>query len=47
MRDARNPVVGTVETAQTFLKAVDVDALVSDYLAGMSVKPIAKRYGIH
>ena len=47
MRDDRGPVVGTVETAQTFLTAVEVDALVGDYLAGTSVKDLAERFGIH
>lgn len=37
----------TVEAAQTFLTASEVDALVGDYLAGMSVKALAERYGIH
>lgn len=37
----------TVETAQTFLSASEVEALVGDYLAGMSVKALAERYGIH
>ena len=41
------PVVRIVETAQTVLTAVEVDALVGDYLAGMSVKSLAERYGIH
>ena len=39
--------MGTVETAQTFLTATEVDALVGDYLAGMSVKSLAEAYGIH
>jgi hypothetical protein len=39
--------VGTVETAQTFLTALEVDALVGDYLAGKSVKDLAERLGIH
>ena len=47
VRDARGPVVGIVETAQTVLTAVEVDALVGDYLAGMSVKSLAEKYGIH
>ena len=47
MRDAWGPVVGTVETAQTFLTAAEVDALVGGYLAGMSVKSLAERFGIH
>ena len=46
-RDDRGPVVRTVETAQTFLTASEVDALVGDYLAGMGVKALAERYGIH
>lgn len=46
-KDARGPVVRTVETAQTFLTAAEVDALVGDYLAEMSVKALAERYGIH
>lgn len=47
LRDDRGPVVRTVETAQTFLTASEVDQLVGDYLAGMSVKSLAERYGIH
>ena len=47
MRDDRGLVVGAVETAQTFLTAVEVDALVGGYLAGMSVKSLAEAYGIH
>ncbi|WP_180316855.1 hypothetical protein [Propioniciclava flava] len=39
--------VRTVETAQTFLTASEVDALVGDHLAGMGVKALAERYGIH
>ncbi|WP_370894991.1 hypothetical protein [Janibacter sp. GXQ6167] len=46
-KDDRGPVVRTVETAQTFLTAAEVDALVGDYLAGTSVKALAERYGIH
>ncbi|HET7476210.1 MAG TPA: hypothetical protein VFJ97_09350 [Dermatophilaceae bacterium] len=37
----------TVETAQTFLSAAEVDALVGDYLAGMGVQQLAEQYGIH
>lgn len=47
VRDHRGPVVGTVETAQTFITAAEVDALVGDYLAGMSVQALAERFGIH
>ena len=46
-RDDRGPVVRTIETAQTFLTASEVDQLVGDYLAGMSVKSLAARDGIH
>ncbi len=46
-RDDRGPVVRTVETAQTFLTAAEVDTLVGDYLAGKGVKALAERYGIH
>ncbi len=46
-RDDRGPVVRTVETAQTFLTAAEVDALIGDYLGGMGVKQLAERYGIH
>lgn len=46
-KDDRGPVVRTVETAQTFLTASEVDGLVGDYLAGMSVKALVERYGIH
>ena len=46
-KDDRGPVVRAFETAQTFLTAAEVDALVGDYLAGMSVKALAERYGTH
>lgn len=46
-KDGRGPVASTVETAQTFLTDSEVDALVGDYLAGMRVKALAERYGIH
>ncbi|WBL18448.1 hypothetical protein [Citricoccus sp. NR2] len=39
--------MNTVETAQTFLTAAEVDALDGAYLAGMSVQALAERYGIH
>lgn len=47
MRNARGPVVRSGETVKTFLTAAEVDALVGDYLVGMSVKSLAERYGIH
>ncbi len=47
LRDDRGPVVGTNETARTFLTASEVDALVDDYLAGMRVRDLADQYGIH
>ena len=46
-KDDRGPVASTVETAQTFLTDSEGDALVGNYLAGMSVKALAERYGIH
>lgn len=46
-RDDRGPVARTVETAQTFLTASEIDALVGDYLAGAGVQELADRYGIH
>ena len=46
-RDDRGPVVRTIETAQTSLTAAEVDQLIGDYLAGVSVKSLAERYGIH
>ncbi|MDO5092504.1 hypothetical protein [Buchananella hordeovulneris] len=33
--------------AQTLLTASEVDALVGDYLVGISVKVLAERYGLH
>lgn len=39
--------VREVETAQTFLTASEVDRLVADYQAGMSVCELADRYRIH
>lgn len=46
-KDDRGPVVRTVEMAQTLLTASEVDALVGDYLVGISVKVLAERYGLH
>ena len=45
-RDDRGLVVRTVETARPLLTASEVDALVGDDLAGMSVKAVAEGYGI-
>lgn len=47
MVDLRGPVVGKVETTQTFLTATEVDRLVGDYLAGVGVVELADRHGIH
>lgn len=47
VRDARGSLVRRIETAQTFLTAFEVDSLIGDYLTGVSVQELAKRYGIH
>lgn len=47
VRDARGSLVRRIETAQTFLTPSEVDRLIEDYTAGMSVVGLAKKYGIH
>jgi DNA invertase Pin-like site-specific DNA recombinase len=47
VKDARGPLVRRIETAQTFLTASEVDRLIEDYNAGMSVRGLATKYGIH
>lgn len=47
VEDARGLLVRRIETAQTFLTAFEVDSLIGDYLTGVSVQELAKRYGIH
>jgi DNA invertase Pin-like site-specific DNA recombinase len=47
VKDARGPLVRRIETAQTFLTASEVDRLIEDYNAGMSVRALATKYGIH
>lgn len=47
VRDARGSLVRRIETAQTFLTPSEVDRLIEDYNAGMSVQGLAKKYGIH
>lgn len=47
VRDARGSLVRRIETAQTFLTPSEVDRLVEDYDVGMSVRGLAKKYGIH
>lgn len=47
VRDARGSLVRRIETAQTFLTPSEVDRLIEDYEAGMSVRGLAKKYGIH
>lgn len=36
-----------IGSAQTFLTPAEVDRLVADYDAGLSVRGLAKKYGIH
>ena len=43
----RGPVVRKIGSAQTFLNPAEVDHLVADYEAGVSVRGLAKKYGIH
>lgn len=45
--DVRGPVVREVETAQTFLTESEIDRLMEDYLAGISVNQLAQQYGVH
>lgn len=43
----RGPLVRRIGSAQTFLTPAEVDRLVADYDAGLSVRGLAKKYGIH
>ena len=47
VEDARGSLVRRIETAQTFLTPAQVDCLIEDYNAGMSVQALAKKYDIH
>jgi hypothetical protein len=47
MSDVRGPVVRSVGKPQTFLKAAQVDELVADYAAGLSIVELGRKFGIH
>lgn len=47
IRDVRGLVVRRIANPQTFLTTAQVDRLVDDYLAGLSVGQLAKQYGVH
>lgn len=43
----RGPCVRRIEKPQIFLTSAEVDRLVDDYLAGLSVGYLAQKYGVH
>lgn len=47
IQDSRGPVIGRIEHPQTFLTPFQVDRLVDDYNAGLSVRYLARHYGVH
>lgn len=47
IHDVRGPVVRRIGKPQTFLTPAEVDRLVDDYLAGLSVGFLAQKYGVH
>ncbi len=47
IQDVRGPWVRRVGKPQTFLTTAEVDRLVDDYLAGLSVGYLAQKYGVH
>ena len=47
IRDVRGLVVRRIANPQTFLTTAQVDRLVGDYLAGLSVGQLAQQYGVH
>lgn len=47
IHDVRGPVVRRIGKPQTFLTLSEVDRLVDDYLAGLSVGYLAQKYGVH
>lgn len=46
-QDVRGPCVRRIEKPQIFLTSAEVDRLVDDYLAGLSVGYLAQKYGVH
>ena len=47
IQDVRGPCVRRIGKPQTFLTPSEVDRLVDDYLAGLSVGYLAQKYGVH
>ena len=47
IQDVRGACVRRIEKPQTFLTPSEVDRLVDDYLAGLSVGYLAQKYGVH
>ncbi|MGB3413807.1 MAG: hypothetical protein WBA28_03735 [Microbacteriaceae bacterium] len=47
IRDVRGSVIRRIANPQTFLTTIQVDRLVDDYLAGLSVGQLAQQYGVH
>lgn len=47
IQDVRGPCVRRIGKPQTFLTPAEVDRLVDDYLAGLSVGYLAQMYGVH
>ena len=47
IQDVRGPCVRRIGKPQTFLTPAEVDRLVDDYLAGLSVGYLAQKYGVH
>ena len=46
-QDVRGPCIRRIGKPQTFLTPSEVDRLVDDYLAGLSVGYLAQKYGVH
>jgi len=47
IHDVRGPCVRRIGKARTFLTPAEVDRLVDDYLAGLSVGFLVQKYGVH
>lgn len=47
IHDVRGPVVRRIGKPHTFLTPAEVERLVDDYLAGLSVGFLAQKYGVH
>lgn len=47
IQDVRGPCVRRIGKPQTFLTPTEVDRLVDDYHAGLSVGYLAQKYGVH